>query len=463
MNPLQILRMLLAHWVAAIVVFVVVIAIGAAVIYNMPKQFDTTTSLVFDVKSPDPVAGLLMPLSPGFIATQTEIIKSDRVAQRVVRMLRLDENAALKRQWTEAVQGKSSVALNVWIAELLQKGLQVSPERQSTIINLTYRGADPAFVTLVANAFAQVYIDTNIELRADPARQAARWFGEQGKLMRENLEKAQSALSAFQQEKGLVAKDEQLDTETSKLREMSAQLTTIQAQNSEARSKQQTSRSDTLPEVMNSPLLVGLRNEINRQEARLQEIAGNLGKNHPQYQRMETEIRALKKQLDDETRHVTSSLSTSRSVGKDRESELLAAIDAQKKKLLKLRTERDQLAVLQRDVDAAQGAYDGVSKRYNQTSLESQITQTNVSVLNPAVEPIKPSSPNIPKLAAAATLLALFLGAGVALLMELIDRRIRAVDDLAEMLQLPVLAVVERPRKPSRLLAWRRRPLLALK
>ena len=141
---------------------------------------------------------------------------------------------------------------------------------------------------------------------------------------------------------------------------------------------------------MQNSLISSLKIEIARQEARLQEMALNLGKNHPQYQRMESEIAALKKQVEAETRHITSSFATSRTVGKDTEAELKAAIAAQKKKLLELRSVRDQLAVLQRDVDAAQSAYDAVSKRFNQTTLESQVTQTNVSVLTPAVEPIEP-------------------------------------------------------------------------
>ncbi len=139
------------------------------------------------------------------------------------------------------------------------------------------------------------------------------------------------------------------------------------------------------------------------------------------------------------------------------------AIAAQKKKILQLRSERDQLAVLQRDVDAAQSAYDAVTRRFNQTSLESQLTQTNVSVLNPAVEPSAPSSPNFKKNMALTVLLGLMLSGGVAFLLELINRRVRSADDLAQMLQLPVLAIIEGPRKRSRLLFWRRPPLLTLK
>ncbi|MGE3532911.1 MAG: chain length determinant protein EpsF [Steroidobacteraceae bacterium] len=460
MKPLQILRILCAHYLVALLVIVVTIAAGVTFSLLMPKRYTTTTTLVFDVKSPDPVMGQLLPLGPGFVATQSEIIKSDRVAQRVVRILRLDENPTLKQQWQEA-GGKGK--LDVWAAELLQRGLQVTPAAGgSTIINLSFSAGDPRFAALVANAFAQVYIDTNIELRVDPARQASRWFGEQGKAARESLEQAQARLSAFQQQKGIVIRDDQVDTEMSKLRDLSSQLTVLQNETQQSLSKQR-SGSDALPEVMQSSVVQSLRSEIARQEARLQETAANLGKAHPQYQRMQAEIGGLKAQLEEETRKVTQGFAASTTVGKAREANLLNAIAAQKKKILQLRTERDQLAVLQRDVDAAQAAYDAVTRRFNQTNLESQLTQTNVSVLNPAVEPAEPSSPNFKKNMAITVLLGLTLGGAAAFLLELLDRRVRSADDLAEMLQLPVLAVIGQPRKSSRLLFWRRPLLLAIK
>lgn len=461
MNPLQILRVIRAHYLAVLIVFVATIVIGVTVSMLMPKRYTTTATLVFDVKSPDPVMGQLLPLGQGFVATQSEIIKSDRVALRVVRILKLDEQPALKKQWQDTTGGNGKI--DVWVAELLQRGLQVTPAvGGSTIINVSFSAGDPMFAAVVANAFAQVYIDTNIELRVDPARQAARWFGDQGKIARESLESAQAKLSEFQQQKGIVVRDEQIDTEMAKLRDLSAQLTVLQNQTGDTISKQN-SNSANLPEVMQSPVVQSLRSDIARQETKLQEAGANLGKNHPQYQRMESELAAMKQQLASEIKTVTSSFAASGNAGKSREASLQAAINAQKKKILQIRSERDQLAVLQRDVDAAQASYDSVTRRFNQTNLESQVTQTNVSVLNPAVEPTDPSSPNFKKNMAITLALGLLLGTGSAFLLEFLDRRVRSADDLADMLQIPVLAVIERPSKPRRLMLGRRIPLLGLK
>lgn len=461
-NLLQVLLILRAHYKAALYTLLGTVAIGLLATLLLPKQYTASTSLVFDVKTPDPIAGILLPVVPGFLATQMDIINSDRVAQGVVKVLRLGESPTIQQEWRDATGGKGK--LEAWVGVLLLKKLKATASKESALVTLSYTASEPAFAAFVANAFAQVYIDANIELRADPARQYARWFSEQGKTARENLEKAQTRLSDFQQKKGIVAKDEQLDAETAKLNDLYAQLTVIQGQTVDAQSKQK-SGADTLPEVMQNSVIQTLRSDIAKLESKLQEAAGNLGKNHPQYQRMEAEIAGLKKQLELQTQHVTKSFATSRNVGKDRESELKAAIAAQKKRLLELKTGRDQLAVFQRDVDAAQSANDAVTKRYNQTSLESQVTQTNVAVLSPADVPTEPSFPIPLKVMAISGIVGVLLGGGIAFLLELLDRRVRSIVDLAEMLQLPVLAVIERPRlkQQGRLVTWWRKTTLALR
>jgi len=211
--------------------------------------------------------------------------------------------------------------------------------------------------------------------------------------------------------------------------------------------------------VAANPVVATLRSEVLKLEAKLQETALNLGNNHPQYLRMQSEVAALKQKLDSETHRVTSGFSASRSVGTESEGALRAAVEAQKRRILELRGGRDQLAVLQRDVDAARAAYDSVSKRYTESDLASQSTQTNVSVLNPALVPLEPSFPKpLGKTMLIAVALGVFFGVAAAFLLEMLDRRVRTSVDLVEGLQLPVLGLIARARPPGRLLAfWRRR------
>jgi chain length determinant protein EpsF len=313
------------------------------------------------------------------------------------------------------------------------------------VLSISFSGQDPAFSAAVANAFAQAYIDTNLELKIEPAKQYANWFAGQSKSLREGLEKAQSRLSEFQQETGIVNTDERLDIESARLAELSSQLTAIQAQRSDSSSRQAQvglSQIETLPEVQQNSLIIGLKSELARGEARMTDASQRFGRNHPEYQRAQGEVESLRSKLESEMKKVASTLGTSNRVNVQREAEVKASLAAQKDKVLELKKQRDDLAVLQREVESAQRAYDAVAQRFTQTSLESQTTQTNIVVLTPAIEPLEHSSPNL----LLNTLVAIFLGAllavGTVLLLELLDQRVRGDDDLQQLLGVPVLGLI---------------------
>jgi uncharacterized protein involved in exopolysaccharide biosynthesis len=119
----------------------------------------------------------------------------------------------------------------------------------------------------VANAFAQAYIETNIELRVDPARQYAAWFDERLKTLRDNLEQAQARLSAYQQEKGIVATDERVDQETARLSALTTQLASTQAERADMSSRQKNTGSELSPDVMQSAVVQGIKAELAKAEA----------------------------------------------------------------------------------------------------------------------------------------------------------------------------------------------------
>lgn len=428
------------------------LALAASVL--IPPRYSAQASVVVDVKSPDPVAGMLLPALaiPFYMTAQVDVISSDRVAQKVVKTLKLDQNPATKEQWLADTDGAGDI--HAWLAENLLKRLAVKPSRESNVISITYKAADAAVAATIANAFAQAYIDTMIELKVEPAKQYARWFEEQGKTLRDNLEKAQNRLSAYQQEHGIVSGEERLDVENARLSELSAQLSAVLGQTTEAQSKQSSgAAADTLSDIVQNPLIQALKADLARAEARLEELSSNIGTNHPEYLRAESQAAALKSRLENETQHIIRGFATSRAVGKKRQYELQAAIDAQKRKLLEIRRARDELGVLTRDVEAAQKAYDQVAQRINQTTLESQFTQTNAAILTPAAQPLKPTFPKLLLNLWISIFVGTLLGVGAALLAEILDRRVRSDEDLTWLLQLPVLGAIERvKRRNGRLL-----------
>ena len=393
----QFLSVLWARKWVAFFVFALTVGTTVAVSLMLPKKYTATAELVIELKS-DPLGGAIFAnmASASYMATQVDILLSERVARRVVSNLRLNENEQIRQQWLEATQGQSPI--ESWLATSLRDSLNVLPSRESSLIHVSYTSPDPRFAAALANAFVQGYLDTTLDLRVDPARQYSSFFDSRAKELREGLEQAQARVSSFQREKGIIASDERLDIETARLQELSSQLVALQSITAESSSRQALARGDSadqLPEVLTSGLVSGLRGDVTRAEARLQELNSRLGDNHPQVIEARASIAELRSRMQAESRRVSGGASVANTINRQREAEIRGSLEAQRVKVLRMKSLRDDGAVLIKDVENAQRAYDQVLARRNQTSLESQTTQTNAQPLAQATIPVSPSAPKI--------------------------------------------------------------------
>lgn len=443
----QFLSILRARWWVLVLVLGLTLATTIVVSLLLPKQYTATASVVVDFK-PDPITAAVfggMP-SPAVMATQVDILTSERVALRVVQANRLSENAQIRAQWQDETGGEGTV--EQWLITLFQKSLDVQPSRESSVIRVGYKAPDPRFAAGMANAFVQAYIDTALALRVNPALKYSGFFDQQVKDAREALEKAQSKVSDFQRAKGIIATDERLDVENARLNELSSQLVALQAVAAESRSRQTQASAgagERMTEVLSNPVINQLKADISRAEAQLKLLGARLGDAHPQVVEAKASLGELRNRLDLETKRVTGGVGVTSTINNQREAQLRAALDAQRSQVLRMKGVRDEGQVLQRELESAQRTYDAVQTRLAQSSLESQTTQSNVNVLTQAVAPLQPSSPNLPLNVALAVFLGGLLAVGTALLLELMDRRVRSVDDVIAALDLPVIGVLPQP------------------
>lgn len=465
MNLLHYLSILSARRAVVLWILAGSVSVVMAFTLMLPKTYMATATLLIDVKLTDPVGGvalgqaLLPETLQAYMTTQAEVITSQHAARKVIASLKLDENATLRKKWEAGEKREDS--FDDWLIHDVRRRLDVRPSRDSTVITITYTDTDRKMAASVANAFAQAYLDTHLDLQVEPARRSAAFFDKRTQAVREKLEKAQTKLSEFERKHGFVASTEKLDVEAARLTELSSQLTAIQAAAAEANYKQR--QGSALSEVNTSPVVQTLRGELAKAEAKLREVGAQLGTNHPQYQRTEEEVKALRERVDIETARASESVRAAARVTRQREDQIKAAFEAQRTKVLAMRAARDQAALLVHDLENAKKEHNDLLQRLGQTSLESQVTQTNASILNHATDPLYPSSPKLVLSFIVSVLLGILGGVGAAFTLEVLDRRFRDADDLAETLGLPVLGTIEstsdirkalprserRPRLPS--------------
>src|SRR5258708_9495208 len=284
--------------VFAVVLVATVLAASPASLL-LPKSYKAIGSLLVDAKEEQSLSNGLRPLilpqeRLSYLQTQMDIMTSRKVARRVVQELKLEDDPAARA--AVATGSESPGSLEERLAESLLRRFKVEPS-QSNVIHASFTAADPRFAARVANAFAKAYVDTMLELRVEPTREAAVWFDEQLKSLRASLEDAQKKLTEHYQRQGIVSADERSDAEITRLRALSHPAARGQEQTFQWNGRARQARRslgpggslEKLPEGLDNAVIQRLKADLGHGEARLQQLATQYGSTHPRNQRQATE------------------------------------------------------------------------------------------------------------------------------------------------------------------------------
>jgi polysaccharide biosynthesis transport protein len=435
---------------ALVMLATIVSAVAVALI--LPKKYVSSASVLVDVRDEQSMSGpgLSSPRERvGYLQTQVDIITSNKVANMVVRDLKLAQIPEMRERWESDTGGAGS--LEEWLAGRLLARVKVGSST-SSVITISYSASDPKRAADVANSFARSYMQAALALRTQPTREAAEWFDDQLKALRAQVGQAQAKLAAYQREKGIVVADDRYDYESARLAELSMQYLAARNATYDATTRQREANdalkraggADVLPEVLASSFVGSLKGDLVRAEARLQEMGGELGPNHPQYRQQQQVVRGLRDKVGAEAQRVVAGLNSAAAQHRRREGELKAAVTEQQQRILAMKDARIEMAVLARDVESAQRAYDAALSRAMVVKVESRAKQTNIAMLSPALEATEPAHPRIRLIG----LLALFGGAlfaaGAVFMLETLDRRVRSRFDLESRLAVPSLGGLSR-------------------
>ena len=402
------------------------VVLGATVAsFLMPRSYRATVALLVDAKDEQSLSDALRPLlAPqervSYLQTQVDILSSPKVAREVVRQLHLAQNPAALAAL--GVKPSRDGRLEDRLVEVLRHDFKAETS-QSSVIQASFSCADPNWAATIANAFAKAYGDTMLELRVAPTRNAAAWFDEQIKALRANLAEAQTKLTQAKR--------------------------AAQAKLSE--------HPERLAQVMGNPFIEQLRSELLHGEAKLQELGTQYGINHPVYRRQVSENRALRARLQAEMRKLAAGaagaevaatpeeiLSANHAGPQHGRGQPGGAGDARLAELVD--------PVLARNVETAEHAYETATQRYVVSQVDSRASETNVTVLNPAVAPFDAYRPNVPLNLALSLFTGVVLGGILVALLEMRDPLVRTSEDLLTVSQVPLLAVLGNESKRPRLL-----------
>lgn len=443
-----------------------VIVAGAAITLLMTPIYTAKTTLqidreaarVFNSEEVTPSESLIQ--GEEFFQTQYGLLRSRSLAERVIENEGLaSSNASLQAIGIPAPDAEGSAAQQAAerrdaALEQLQENLSVSPIRGSRLVAVGYNHPDPVVAARIANAFAENFIQSNLDRKFESSRYAREFLEDRIAQTKARLEDAERQLVAYAANQQII----NIETSgpqgeggsgqsltTSNLVALNAELATARAERVAAEERWRSARASSLmalPEVLQNSTVQRLTEQRALLNAEYQQKLSIYQPDYPEMQRLRAQIDEADSQINTVAANVRTSIRSQYEVAANRERALQAQVSGLTGDVLDLRNRSIQYNILQRELDTTRTLYEGLLQRYKEVGVTGGITANNISIVDAATPPEKPSKPDVLLNLALAALLGLGLGIGLALILEALDETIANPDDAESKLGVPVLGVV---------------------
>jgi succinoglycan biosynthesis transport protein ExoP len=454
-------------WVVA-AFFVVVVVFSGLWVFREPSVYRSAALVELNLAAPTILgAGVQNPdeTSAGggwqmreFFETQAQIITTRTVAERVVKKLGLDHDAAFLNAAKEKDPAKRAVIIqNTDAVGLVQSRVKVEPVRDSRIARISVEDTSAERAMRIANTLAQEYADYNVERRSDATKTASDWLGDQIGQIKTKLEHSETLLYDFKHEKDiltasledrqsiasqrLISLNEALTKVGIRRGEVDARLRTLT--DAEKKLKQGDVRAlESVPMIAQNATVAGLQTQ---RLSLLQERVSLDEKylpEHPKRKEVDRKLGQVDTELTQRVAALVQSARTESREVSDQDGQLRKDIEEAKNDMFQINKHQVEYTKLKREVDNYQRLYDLVNGKLKDTDLAGRLRTNNVQIIEWARTASFPVKPNRKLIMILASVLGLLGGVGLALVFEYLDNTVKTHDDVEKFLNVPFLGIV---------------------
>jgi succinoglycan biosynthesis transport protein ExoP len=391
--------------------------------------------------------------------TQFGLLASRMLAARVLGELSIRESAHFLVAGGVAPPAREREDAVVLVDRYLRQ-LVVEPVAQSRLVKLRFSAADPELATRIVRTHARTFIRYGLDVRAQASSEAAAVLGESLDGLRRKVEIAQEALGEFRRGHDIVSLDDKADVVIDRLEDINQRLTAAQsdriAREADLRLARQRSY-ETLPAVIDNELIRTLKQELAPIERDYRVLLPTVTSSYYGLEVLRARMEQAQRRIDVEIDNIVKGIESAYLAARQREAEASSQLEREKKAALQLKDDSVRYAILKQDVEAALSLYDSVRKRAEEATIVGGLPGSNVSVVDEAYVRAKPSSPRKAEVLILGSLLGVFAGLGLALLLDLFGGKLDSERDVRRRLRLPLLGIVPSFHKGDRRgRAWRR-------
>jgi succinoglycan biosynthesis transport protein ExoP len=439
-------------------------------------QIDRQAEKVVSAEEQAPIDNL----TEEFFQTQYGLLRSRALAARVAESLGLTRDEAFIRLMTRPVPGWPRRPLSVEarrdkVIALLQTHEGVAPQRGARLVSLTFRSPDPVLSARVANAFAENFIASALDRRFESSAYARDFLETRLAQVKARLEASERDLVAYAARQQIIQlpnvgqpgapEGSGPSLATANLAAFNTALALARTDRIKAEQKWRQARSVSgvgLSEILQSPTFQILSQDHARLSAEYQDKLRIFKPDYPEVTRLKARIDENDRQLNIEAENIRQSLRVQYETALASEQALNKEVAGLKTAVLDLRGRSIRYTILQREVDTNRTLYDGLLQRYKEVGVAGGVAATNISVIDRAEPPLKPSEPRPLLYLVLAGLGGILLGLILAWVREAFDQAIHAPADLETQFGVPLLGSIPRlaaPLRPREALADAASPL----
>ncbi|MEO7133435.1 MAG: polysaccharide biosynthesis tyrosine autokinase [Vicinamibacterales bacterium] len=343
--------------------------------------------------------------------------------------------------------------------DVLITRLGVGQVRGSQLVDITFDSADPEFAAQAANALAEEYVAHNLSLKVESLEKSAEWLTGEVQKQAELMRQSDMGLAHYKETQDAGALDSNQNIVVARLTSANeaatkARLERIQKEGLWRQIEGAGNDIDSISSVLNNPQIQSLRTAINQAQQDQARLAERYGDKHPDYQKALTALANSERQLQEETRKARQNAKSEYEAAAVQEREMQGQLNESKGQATALGRKGVDYAVLLREAESNRTVYNQLLTREKELRVVANSRTNNVRVVDKALPPGAPSSPNHRRDWAYAVALGISLGLGIAFGIDYLDDTVKTPDDITRRLKLKFLGLVP-------IVAGERHPLIS--
>ncbi|MCP4117792.1 MAG: polysaccharide biosynthesis tyrosine autokinase [Desulfobacteraceae bacterium] len=423
------------------------------------------------------------PYDPEFLETQYQIIKSASVTKKVVdgfdvekmyntffskddskqsivsisvswlksfylsfkEMIGIEELASVSQK-----NGNTPVSLTKAeeLERFIQMGVSVQPVQNSRVIEISFKSDNPALAAKISNSIARAYIDELLDMRMETSSYSIRWMSKKAETQRKKLEDSEKSLTKYQKDNDIITIEDRMTVLPERLSELSRRLTKSETDKKELgaiyNQIRNTKRRDleTIPAIADNRSIDSIKKQIIVSEQKISEFSKKYGRKHPVMISANDELKGLKRKKTSEIQKAVQTIQNQYELAISNEQNLRTLLNETKFEATNLNEKYIQLKILKREVETNRYLYDALVKKMKEKGLTEENQSVNVWVIEKAVIPEIPASPNKKRNLLLAIILGLFGGIGLAFFFEYLDNTVKTPEDIEDRFDIAVIGTI---------------------